>query len=48
MRLSHIFEIASISDEKPSISVEIPSILIENLGIQSKYYNRLSNIFEVY
>ena len=48
IRLSHIFEIASILDEKPSISLEIPSILIENLGIQWKYYNRLHNIFEVY
>ena len=48
MRLSHVFEIASISGEKPSISLEIPSILIENLGVQWKYYNRLHNIFEVY
>ena len=26
-----------ISNEKPSISVEIPGILIENLVFQSKY-----------
>ena len=39
-RLSHIFEIPrilnekpNISNEKPSISVEIPSILIENFEI---------------
>ena len=26
LRLPHIFEITSISNEKPSISIEIPSI----------------------
>ena len=31
-RLSHIFEIPGISNEKPSISIEISSISIENLG----------------
>ena len=35
--MSHIFEIISISNEKPSISIEIPSILLENLGFRSKY-----------
>ena len=34
---SHIFEIPSISNEKLCISIEIPSILIENLGFRSKY-----------
>ena len=28
IRLSHIFEISSISNEKPSILIDIPSILI--------------------
>ena len=37
IRLSHISEIPSISNEKPSMSMEIPSILIENLGFRSKY-----------
>ena len=37
IRLSHIFEIPSISNEKPSISTEIPSISIENLGFRLKY-----------
>ena len=31
IRLSHIFEIPSISNEKPSISIEISIISIENL-----------------
>ena len=38
IQLSHIFEIPSISSEKASISIEIPSILIKNLGFQSKYW----------
>ena len=37
IRLSHNFEIPGILNEKPSISMEIPSILIENLGFRSKY-----------
>ena len=37
IQLSHIFEIPSISNEKPSISIKIPSILIENLEFQLKY-----------
>ena len=37
IRLSHIFEIPSISNEKPSISIKIPSVLIKNLGFRSKY-----------
>ena len=36
-RLSHIFEIPSISNKKPSILIEIPSISIKNLGFRSKY-----------
>ena len=35
--MSHIFEISSISNEKPSILIEIPSISIENLRFRSKY-----------
>ena len=31
MRLSHIFEIPSISNEKPSISIKLPSILFKIL-----------------
>ena len=34
--LAHIFKILGISNEKPSISIEIPSILIKNLGFRSK------------
>ena len=34
--LSHIFEIPSISIEKPNISIKIPSTSIENLGFQLK------------
>ena len=37
IRLSHIFKIPSISNEKPGISIKIPSISIKNLGFQSKY-----------
>ena len=44
IRLSHIFETPSISNEipsilneKPSISTRIPSISIQNLGFRSKY-----------
>ena len=37
IRLSHIFEIASISNKKPSISIKIPCILIGNLEFRSKY-----------
>ena len=37
MRLSHIFEIPIISNEKPSISIKIPSILMKHLGFRSKY-----------
>ena len=36
-QLSHIFEIPSISNKKPSISIEIRSISIKNLGFRSKY-----------
>ena len=36
MQLSHVFEIAGISDEKLSISSEKHIILIENLGFRSK------------
>ena len=36
IRLSHIFEISSISNEKPSISREMASISTKNLGFQSK------------
>ena len=35
--MSHIFEIRSISNEKPNILMEIPSISIRNLGFPSKY-----------
>ena len=37
IRLSHIFEIVSISNKKPSISTKIPSISIKNFGFRSKY-----------
>ena len=37
IRLSHIFDIPCISNEKPSISIEIPSIWIKNLEFRSKY-----------
>ena len=37
IRLSHIFEIPSTSNKKRSISIEIPSISIKNLGFRSKY-----------
>ena len=37
IRLSHIFEIPSISNEKPSISIEIAIISIKNLRFRSKY-----------
>ena len=37
IRLSHIFEIPSISNEKLSISIEILSISIKNLEFRSKY-----------
>ena len=36
MRLSHIFEIPSISNEKLRISNKKPSISVGNLGFQSK------------
>ena len=39
IRLSHIFEIPSISNEKPSISIEKPSISIEILSISKKVQN---------
>ena len=35
--LSQIFKLPSISNEKPSISIEISSILFENLRFRSKY-----------
>ena len=38
IRSPHIFEISSISNEKPSISIETLSISIKNLGFRSKYY----------
>ena len=47
IRLSHIFEIPSISNEKPSISIIIPNILIENLGIRSKYWVFQFRNFEI-
>ena len=37
IELSHIFEIPSISNEKPSILIEISSISIEHLLFRSKY-----------
>lgn len=37
MRLSHIFDISSISNENPGISMEISSISIEYLEFRSKY-----------
>ena len=37
MRLLHIFEIPTISNGKPSISIKIPSSSIKNLGFRSKY-----------
>ena len=37
IRFSHIFEIFSVSNEKPGILIKIPSILIKNLGFHSKY-----------
>ena len=37
IRMSHIFEIPSISNKKPSISIEIPSVSIENLSFRMKY-----------
>ena len=36
IRLSHIFEIPSSSNEKPSISIEILCISIKNFGFRSK------------
>ena len=36
IRLLHIFEIPSISNEKPRNSIKIPSISIEKLRFQSK------------
>ena len=47
MQLSHIFEIASISNEKPSISIEIPSISIKNLEFRSKYQALRIRNFEI-
>ena len=37
VRLSHIFEIPNISNEKPSISIEKFSISTKNLEFRSKY-----------
>ena len=37
IELSHIFEIPSISNEKPNILIEISSISIEHLSFRSKY-----------
>ena len=37
IRLPHIFKIPNISNKKPIISTEIPSLSIENLGFRSKY-----------
>ena len=34
----------SMSNEKPSISIKIPSISIENFGFWLKYYNESQNI----
>ena len=45
--MSHIFEISSISNEKPSILIEIPSISIENLRFRSKYYVFRIRNFEI-
>ena len=38
IQLLHIFEIPSISNEKPGISIKIPSISIENIRFRSKYW----------
>ena len=35
--LSHIFKMRSISNEKPSISIKIISVSIENFGFRWKY-----------
>ena len=45
--MSHIFKIPSILNEKLSISIEIPSISIENLGFRSKYYVLRIRYFEI-
>ena len=38
IRLSHMFEIRSISNEKSSISTEKPSISIKKLGISNRKF----------
>ena len=47
IRLSHIFEIPSISNEKPGISVETPSISIGNFRFRSKYWVFRIKYFEI-
>ena len=42
--LSHIFKMPSMSNEKPSISIKIPSISTENFGFRLKYYNESQNV----
>ena len=37
IQLSHIFELRSISNKKPSVSIETSRVLIKNLGFRSKY-----------
>ena len=44
VNMKHIFKMPSMSNEKPSISIKIPSISIENLGFRLKYYNESQNI----
>ena len=46
-QLSHIFDIPSISNEKPSISIEIPIISIKNLEFRSKYHVFRIRNFEI-
>ena len=47
MWLSLIIKAPGISNEKHSISIEIPSISIENLGFWSKYQVFRVNNFEI-
>ena len=47
-QLSYIFKISSIANEKPSISIEIPSILIEILGFVFRNFEILGYVeFEI-
>ena len=45
IRLSHSFEISSISNEKLSISNKKASILIENLGVRSRNLQKMIVIY---